>query len=114
MEISNEFFGVTVVKSEYDENHNSVFNWVIVNPEITVKNERQIEDGDYLEVFDNLGNYLLRKNIYRDHDSYYNSQHQRQLHNGMAIKWAPKGIALDYWINIFNRGNRARLIKVGG
>lgn len=113
MSYEEEFFGVTSVKPEYDEYHNSQFNWVVLNPEMSAKGEREIEDGDFLEIFDNLGNHLLKKTITRDYKSYYNSQYQRQLHNGMAIKWAPEGIALDYWISIFNRGSRARLLKKG-
>lgn len=111
MTTQNEFFGVTVMKPEYDENQNASFTWLIVNPELSVRNSRTIEDGDYLEITDNLGRPLLKKQIFRDYDSYYNSQHNRQLHNGMAIAWAPKGIALDLWLNLFKNNNRARLVK---
>jgi len=115
MNNENEFFGLTVMRPELEdtEEHNTSFNWVILNPELTNKNHREIEDGDYLEVSDNVGRMLLQKHIYRDYDTYYNDQHRRQLHNGMAIKWAPRGIALDYWITMFTNGHRARLVKSG-
>ena len=106
-----EFFGLAVMLPVQDENNNASFNWVVVNPELTVKNQREIEDGDFLELFDNYGRPLLRKQIYRDYDSYYNHQHRRQLHQGVAIKWAPKGIALDYWMGMFSNQTRARLVK---
>lgn len=109
--MQNEFFGMTEMKSELDEDNNSCFDWKVTNPEMTVRGTREIEDGDYLEVMDNLGTPLLRKRIYRDYNTYYNKEHRRQLHQGMAIKWAPKGIALDFWINLFANHYRARLIK---
>lgn len=111
MEVGKEFFGIAIMQPEYDENQNSSFNWLIVDPEMTLRNKREIEDGDFLEIIDNHGRPLLKKQIFRDYDSYYHSIHKRQLHNGMAIKWAPRGIALDFWINLFRNNNRARLIK---
>lgn len=111
MQNGNEFFGIATTQVEIDQRNNSSFTWVVVDPEMVVDGKREIEDGDYLEIYNNMGKVLLSKDIYRDYDSYYNPTHQRQLHQGMAISWAPRGIALDFWLNLFRSGSRARLIK---
>lgn len=107
----NEFHGIATYEIIPDNNMNGQLNWIIKNPEMTVGNTSQIEDGDYLQIFDNMGNIKLQKTIYRDTDSYYNPNLNKQLYNGINIAWAAKGIAMDFWFNVFNSNFRAAIIK---
>jgi len=107
----NEFFGQATYDIIQDHDNNSKISWVIKNPELTLGHTRQIDEGDYLEIVDNFGNLKLQKVIYHDTESYYNPTHRRQLYNGACIAWAPRGVALDYWIGLFNNRFRAKLIK---
>lgn len=106
-----EFFGHLNRVVEADDNQNGVINWVITNHDMTNNNTKEIEDGDFLEVYDSSGRVQLSKIIYRDHETFFNKIHQRQLYNGMAVKWVPEDVSLNYWISLFNNNYRARIIK---
>lgn len=109
----NEFFGILALKFIRDDNNpNSEYiDWSVVDPEKTVNREREIEDGDFLQVFDDSGRMLMNKYIYRDYDSLYDHRHGMQLYNGMRVSWIPKGIDTGYWKTLFSNQNRARLVK---
>jgi hypothetical protein len=106
-----EFFGFLDKEAIQDDNHNSLIDWRVTDHTLTVNKTREIEDGDYLEVYDSLGRLKLSKIIYRDYDSFYSETHQRQLYAGMAVAWVPEGISLDFWISLFNNNYRAKIVK---
>jgi hypothetical protein len=106
-----EFYGYLSRDIKSDENKNGVIDWVVANTDLENKYVEEIEDGDFLEVYDSNGKLLLSKIIYRDYDTFYNKEYKRQLYRGMAVRWVPEEIALDYWINLFNNNYRARIFK---
>ena len=106
-----EFFGHLNRTIESDDYGNGVVNWVITNHDLVVNNTKEIEDGDFLEVYDSMGQVKLSKIIYRDHETFYNKSHRRQLYNGMSVSWVPEKVSMDYWLSLFNNNYRARIIK---
>jgi len=113
MEYEEEFFGKLILKVVRDDkNPNKEYvNWVVVDTEKTVDREREIEDGDFLQVFDGSGRLMLNKIIYRDYDSLYDHRHGMQLYNGMRVGWLPTGIDTGFWKSLFLDQARARLLK---
>jgi len=114
MEYEEEFFGKLVLKVVRDNNNSNreYVDWVIVDPQLTVNKEREIEDGDFLQVFDSSGRLMINKKIYRDYESLYDVRHGMQLYNGMRVSWLPKGIDTGFWRNRFAEQCRARLVKL--
>ena len=74
-------------------------------------NTHEIEEGDFLEVFDDSGRKVLQKTIERNYDSFYNTGLKRQIYNGTTVAWLPHGIDTGYWFKLFGNGFRARLVK---
>lgn len=106
-----EFFGYLNRVIKPDENHNGAVDWVVTNYDEIKEYTEEIEDGDFLEVYDTGGRVQLSKIIYRDYDTFYNKEHRRQLYKGMAVCWVPEEVSLDYWLSLFNNSYRARIIK---
>lgn len=108
-----EFFGQLIMKIVRDDNNSKheLIDWVIVDMGKTLDREREIEDGDFLQVFDGGGNPVLSKKIFRDYKALYNPTYRKQIYNGMNIAWAPRGIDTGYWANLFRNQQRARLLK---
>lgn len=110
-----EFFGKLEIKlvntDKTRQTHNELIDWVIVNPDSTRNREREIEDGDFLQVFDSNGNVVLNKVITRDYKTLYNQRYGKQLYNGMAVRWLPLGVDTGYWSNLFFSSHRARIVK---
>ena len=86
-------------------------DWMVVDSTRTLDRSREIEDGDFLQVFDSSGKMLLNKVITRDYKSHYNLRHKRQLYNGMPVKWLAAGIDAGYWVKLFVNRHRARIVK---
>lgn len=111
--MKEEFYG----RLEMNMIHNRVtFNselidWVVVDNTKTVDKVREIEDGDFLQVFNTNGQIMLNKVIERDYDSLYNPRYNKQIYNGMAVKWLPYGIDTGYWSRLFANNYRAKIIK---
>lgn len=108
-----EFFGQLIMRVLRDPNNskNELIDWVIVDTQKTVDREREIDDGDFLQVFDGSGNPILSKRIFRDHETLYNPTYRKQIYNGINVAWVPRGIDTGYWVNLFRNQQRARLVK---
>ena len=106
-----DFYGLLDRHLIEDENRNSLVDWRVTDHSLTVNKTREIEDGDFLEVYDAMGRIVLSKIIYRDYDSFYNENHNKQLYKGMSMAWIPEGVSLDYWISLFNNSYRAKVVK---
>lgn len=108
-----EFFGKLDLDLIRDKQtfRSELVDWVVINPDQTINRMRNIEDGDFLQVFDSNGRMLLNKQITRDYDSLYNPAYKKQMYKGMSVKWLPYGIDTGYWYNMFINNHRARLVK---
>lgn len=110
---TEEFFGkleMDVIKNK--QTFRSEFiDWVVVNPDQTVNRFREIEDGDFLQVFDPMGRLILNKRITRDYNAYFNRRYGKQIYKGFSVKWLPYGIDAGYWYNLFANNHRARIVK---
>lgn len=111
--MEEEFFGNLELKTiKNEQNFRDEFvDWVIVDSTLTNNKYREIEDGDWLEVYNTNGQLMLSKNITRDYDTYYNPTYKKQMYGGMAVKWLPKGIDVGYWTRLFSNNCRARIVK---
>ena len=106
-----EFYGYLIKRVVTTDDGNELISWRIHNPELTRNNEYEIDDGDYLQVFDRLGKLYFSKIVYRDYDSLYNPRWKKQIYNGMSVEWLPEGVSTDYWFSLFNANNRAMVVK---
>jgi len=86
-------------------------SWGIRDDRKINKNEWMVEDGDFLEVYDNSGRILFSKHIIEDYDSHYNPSLKRQVYRGTTVGWLPHGVDAGFWFNMFNNRFRARLVK---
>lgn len=85
--------------------------WVLRDDTKINQNVWEIDDGDYLEVYDNMGKICFSKRIVRDLDSHYNRGLKKQIYRGTTVSWLPEGVDAGFWFSLFNNRYRARLIK---
>jgi len=75
------------------------------------QNTWPIEEGDHLEVYDNMGRLALSKYIIEDYDSHYHTGLKKQIVHGTTVEWLPYGVDAGFWFTIFNNRYRAKLVK---
>ena len=85
--------------------------WVVKDDTKINQNTQHIEDGDYLEAYDDMGRTVFAKQIIEDDDSYYSVALKKQIYNGTTVEWLPFGVDAGYWCRLFNNGYRAKLVK---
>lgn len=102
----SEFFGRLAQEPE-----NKTVKWVVRDDTKVNHNVRDIEDGDFLEVYDDMGRTVFSKHIIEDYDSHYNMRYKKQIFKGTPVKWLPYGVDAGFWSNMFGNRFRARVVK---
>lgn len=86
-------------------------HWVVRDDSKINNNVWPIEDGDLLEVYDNMGRLVFSKYIIEDYDSHYNVGLKKQIYRGTTVEWLPFGVDAGFWFSLFGNRYRARLVK---
>jgi len=115
----NEFYGNltmgVVGDNEYINGNqtkvSSKVRWIVRDESKINQNVREIEEGDFLEVYDGMSRTVFSKNIIKDFDSFYNVALKKQIYKGTTVEWIPYGVDAGFWFNMFAGRYRARLVK---